>query len=129
MGERDKRKVRSGKKKALEALTENITERPDESDNSDECSDEETVLSSLTTHAPTLETRIQKCCSLQCHCLNNHAAELSESLVAHDSHTVYLEEMVASIAVSCGITRKAFVLLFLIVITVFVESEMDTSKQ
>lgn len=37
------------KKKTLEPLTENITVRLDELDNSDECSDEETVLSSLNT--------------------------------------------------------------------------------
>lgn len=45
MGERDKRKVRRGKKtkKTLEALTENITAQLDELDNSDERRDEETV--------------------------------------------------------------------------------------
>lgn len=53
MGGRDKRKVRRSQERSQsEALTENITVRLDELDNSDECSDEETVLSSLNTSPP-----------------------------------------------------------------------------
>lgn len=71
MGERDKRKKRRRKKKkkttSSEALTENITVWLKESDNSDECRDEDTVLVVINHTAPTLETQI-----------HNQAAALSE---------------------------------------------------
>lgn len=48
-GQKKSEKEGKKKQKKLEALTENITVQLDELDNSDECSDEDTVLPSLTT--------------------------------------------------------------------------------
>lgn len=129
-----KSEERGEKKKTLEALTENMTARLDELDNSDERRDEETVWWPLTTRRKLQKLALRNVvhCGVTAKTIPPQQ-HYWDHLWPYDSHAVCLEKMVASIAVlppSFLIElEKSFVLLLLIVIIVFVESEMDTLKQ